>query len=38
MKNIITLALVVLFLASCSRSISIQQAAGGNYRSVRTVR
>jgi len=38
MKNIITLILVVLILASCSRSVSIQQAAGGGYRSVRTVR
>lgn len=38
MKNIITLVLVVLFLTSCARSISIQQAAGGGYRGVRTVR
>jgi len=38
MKKIITLSVVVIFLMSCSRSISIQQAAGGNYRSLRTVR
>ncbi len=38
MKNIITLIVVVFLLASCARSVSIQQAAGGGYRSVRTVR
>lgn len=38
MKNIITLILVVVLFASCARSISIQQAAGGGYRSARNVR
>ncbi len=38
MKNIITLILVVILFASCARSVSIQQAAGGGYRGVRSVR
>jgi hypothetical protein len=38
MKTTITLFLVVLILSSCARSISIHQAAGGGYRSARTVR
>jgi hypothetical protein len=38
MKTIITLLAVVLFFVSCSRSISVQQAAGGGYKSLRSVR
>ncbi len=38
MKKIFTLITIVLVLASCARSISIQQAAGGGNRGVRSVR
>jgi uncharacterized protein YceK len=38
MKNMITLFLLVVLLASCARSVSIHQAAGGGYKSVRNVR
>ncbi len=38
MKKIITLLLVVSFLVSCSRSVTMQQAANSNFRSARSVR
>ena len=38
MKNIIALLLLVVFLISCSRSVTMQQAASRSYRGSRTVR
>lgn len=38
MKNIFTLIIAVVLLASCARSVSIHQAAGGGYKGVRSVR
>ncbi len=38
MKTIFTLIVTVILLASCARSVSIHQAAGGSYKGVRSVR
>lgn len=38
MKTFITLLFVILFIASCSQEISMQQAANNHYKSTRSVR
>lgn len=38
MKTIITLFLIIIFLASCAQSVTMQQAANRSYKSARSVR
>ncbi len=37
-KSIVALAVILVMLASCSRSITVQQAASGNYNKCRPIR
>ncbi len=38
MKNIITWLLIVIFLVSCSPSVTVHQAANRNYKSTRGIK